>query len=384
MNFEFITAKRIIVKTNGLQDLVDISGDYGDNVLLVCRKDALATNHALEYLQQANKKVTTIFVKGEPTIEELRANVDLAKGKDIDVVIAIGGGSVIDMGKMIAGLLTNTNDVLDYLEVIGEGQPMTNPSIPFIAIPTTSGTGAEVTKNGVVSSKKHQVKVSLRSPFMMADVVLIDATLTLSLPKEVTASTGMDALTQVIEPYVSIKSNPITDALAKEGIQRIAQSLKTAYDDPNNIEARQDMAIGSLLDGLSLANAKLGAVHGFAAVLGGMYPINHGVVCAILLPHVMKANIEALREANQQHPLLQRYKDVACLLTNNSKAKAEDGVIFIKELNKHLNIPTLKQFNIPISDIDDIIEKAKNSSSIKGNPIELTSQQLKNILIQAQ
>ena len=380
MNFEFVTANRIIVKTNGLSDLEHLIQPYGERVLLVARRNAQATKDAQSYLENAQKSVEVIYVKGEPSLQQLSKNVDFARAGNFDVVVGIGGGSVIDMGKMIAALITNTKPIMDYLEVIGQAMPLTKQPKPYIAIPTTSGTGAEVTKNGVVSSAKHKVKVSLRSPMMFADIVIIDASLTLSLPRYVTASTGMDALTQNIEPYVSNQANPITDAFAKAGIQHIGRSLKRAYDEPTNLKAREAMALGSLMGGLALANAKLGAVHGFAAVLGGMYDINHGVVCALLLPHVMRANVDALQASDDQHPILKRYQEVAVLLTNNQNASIEDGIDFVFDLVKHCQIPSLASFNIPAADDAIIIEKAKNSSSMKGNPIMLTEVQLQSIL----
>ncbi len=383
MNFEFVTARKIIVKTNGLESIKKLASNYGKKALLVGRQNDETTNKAKTFLQEENMEVVEIFVKGEPTLEALNENTAIARKANVDVVIGIGGGSVIDMAKMISALITNTNDVLDYLEVIGKAMPLENAAKAFIAIPTTSGTGAEVTKNGVVSSKEHQVKVSLRSESMYADVVLLDAALTLSLPKHVTASTGMDALTQNIEPYVSIMANPITDAFAKEGIQKIASSIKIAYDNGSDLQARENMAIGSLMGGFALANAKLGAVHGFAGVLGGMYDINHGVICAMLLPHVMSANIQALHDNDPQHPTLKRFDHVAQLLTNKPNAKAKDGIDWVRNINEHFNMPTLRDLNVKKEDFDEIVEKSKNSSSMKGNPIALTSDQLRNILLNA-
>ncbi len=380
MNFEFETAKRIVVKTHGLAILEDLIKDFGKSVLVVGRKHAQATLDVITYLENAGCESQTLYVKGEPTLDQLTKNVDFARKHAFEVVVAVGGGSVIDMGKMISALITNTRDIIDYLEVIGKAMPLNERPTPFIAIPTTSGTGAEVTKNGVVSSPLDQVKVSLRSPMMFADLVIIDASLTLSLPAAITASTGMDALTQNIEPYVSNKANPITDAFAKEGIQRIGRSLQRAYDEPDNLRAREDMAMGSLMGGLALANAKLGAVHGFAAVLGGMYDINHGVVCALLLPHVMEANVKALKKDDPDHPILKRYQEVASFLTHNYNASIQDGIDFVFDLVKHTQIPSLAQFDIPAKDDEIIIQKAMRSSSMQGNPIALSEAELKTIL----
>lgn len=383
MNFDFMSPNRILVKTEGLQELGTLAKPFGNHALLVGRTKDVAAEDAQRYLEQAHIKVTRVFVKGEPTVDGLNQSLSIAKKNKIDFVVAIGGGSVIDSGKMLAALMTNEKDILDYVEVIGKGIPITNPSLPFIATPTTAGTGAEATKNGVLSFPEYNAKVSLRSPFMLADLVLLDPMLTLSVPKNVTASTGLDALTQVLEPYVSIHANPISDSFAKEGLTFIARSLKEAYDEPRNLQAREDMAIGSLFGGLALANAKLGAVHGFAGPLGGMYPIPHGVACAALLPSVVSANIKALQEIDTQHPILKRYTTIAQILTGNPKATAKDGVLWIQKLCKHMEIPTLRAYGIQIKDAETIIEKAKKSSSMKGNPVVLNDNQLKEILKQS-
>ena len=383
MKFEFMTANRIIVESGGISKLGELTKPFGSHVLLVCRSNSSSTDTAIRMLEQVGLKVTPAFVKGEPTIDALNQTLTIAKKNNVNVVVSVGGGSVLDTGKMIAALMTNEGDIMDYVEVIGKGVPLTKPSLPFIAVPTTSGTGAEVTKNGVVSSVKHRLKVSLRSPYMLADVVLIDPQLTISVPKDITASTGLDALTQVIEPYVSNQANPITDAVAIEGLKRIARSLKTAYDYPNDIQAREDMAIGSLFGGIALANAKLGAVHGFAGVIGGMFSIPHGIVCAQLLPYVVKANIHALKEREPQHPTLLKFDEIAKIVTGNPSATALDSVGWLEELRTYFEIPTLSTFDIHKEHFDDIVEKSKSSSSMKGNPIVLTDDELKNILKQA-
>ena len=239
-----------------------------------------------------------------------------------DLVISIGGGSVIDCGKATAALIPNEGDALDYLEVIGKGQKLQVAPLPFIALPTTAGTGAEVTKNAVLASYEHRVKVSLRDNRMLADIALVDPLLTHSMPPSVTASTGMDALAQVLEPYVSCQANPLTDALCVEGLRRAGRSLRRVYAEPDNAAARTDMALTSLLGGLALANAKLGAVHGFAGVLGGMYNAPHGAICATLLPPVIRANIKALAERQPDNPTLRRYEYAAQFILFDRAASA--------------------------------------------------------------
>ncbi|MDP2814403.1 MAG: iron-containing alcohol dehydrogenase [Erysipelotrichaceae bacterium] len=383
MKFEFMTASRIIVERDGLKQIGKLAKSFGQRVLLVGRLASDDTKRAIEYLNNESCIVTPVNVKGEPSVESINEILAISRKNQCEVVIAIGGGSVLDSGKTIAALMTNTNDIMDYLEVIGNGVAVSKKSLPFIAVPTTSGTGAEATKNATILSAEHKVKVSIRSPYMLPDVVLLDPQLTVSVPKDVTASTGLDALTQVLEPYVSKMANPITDAFAKEGLTRAARSLKKAYDQGDDIDAREDMAIASLFGGVALANAKLGAVHGFAGVLGGMYPIPHGVVCARLLPFVTRKNIEVLNARDANNPAVQRYGDVAKILTGNPNAEASDGVAWLEDLCKHLDVASLSQFGVKEEHFEEIISKSMNASSMKGNPIELTFDELKDILKQA-
>jgi alcohol dehydrogenase class IV len=378
-----MTASRIIVERDGLKQIGKLAKSFGQRVLLVGRLASDDTKRAIEYLNNEGCIVTPVNVKGEPSVESINEILAISRKNQCEVVIAIGGGSVLDSGKTIAALMTNTNDIMDYLEVIGNGVAVSKKSLPFIAVPTTSGTGAEATKNATILSAEHKVKVSIRSPYMLPDVVLLDPQLTVSVPKDVTASTGLDALTQVLEPYVSKMANPITDAFAKEGLTRAARSLKKAYDHGDDIDAREDMAIASLFGGVALANAKLGAVHGFAGVLGGMYPIPHGVVCARLLPFVTRKNIEVLNARDANNPAVKRYEDVAKLLTGNPDAKASDGVAWLEDLCKHLDVASLSHFGVKEEHFEEIINKSMNASSMKGNPIELTFDELKDILKQA-
>jgi alcohol dehydrogenase class IV len=383
MKFEFMTASRIIVERNGLKQIGKLAKSFGQRVLLVGRLASDDTKKAIEFLNSEGCIVTPVNVKGEPSVESINEILAVSRKNQCEVVIAIGGGSVLDSGKTIAALMTNTNDIMDYLEVIGNGVAVSKKSLPFIAVPTTSGTGAEATKNATILSAEHKVKVSIRSPYMLPDVVILDPQLTVSVPKDVTASTGLDALTQVLEPYVSKMANPITDAFAKEGLTRAARSLKKAYDQGDDIDAREDMAIASLFGGISLANAKLGAVHGFAGVLGGMFPIPHGVVCARLLPFVTRKNIEVLNARDPQNPAVKRYEDVAKILTGDPNAKAMDGVAWLEDLCKHLDVDSLSHFGVKEEYFEEIINKSMNASSMKGNPIELTFDELKDILQQA-
>jgi alcohol dehydrogenase class IV len=273
--------------------------------------------------------------------------------------------------------------VLDYLEVIGKGRTLSLPSLPVITVPTTAGTGTEVTRNAVVGSKGQRVKVSLRSPWMLPRLALVDPELTYQLPPAITASTGLDALTQLIEPYVCNTPSPLVDALCREGMQRAAGSLRKAYFQGDDQQARQNMSLASLFSGLALANAKLGAVHGFASVLGGMYPAPHGVICARLLPLVVETNIAALRDREAQHPVLDKYGEIACLLTGDPSAAPEDAVPWLQNLCAELQIPGLASYGLQSSEFPLIVEKSAQASSMKGNPLKLTPAEMESILERA-
>jgi alcohol dehydrogenase class IV len=354
----------------------------GGRPLVVTGKNTERAAPLLDLLKTTGMQPLTFGVPGEPTIEMTLERVQLARKKTCDVVIGMGGGSVIDAAKAIAALLTNTSDIMDYLEVIGQGQPLTEPSAACIAIPTTAGTGAEVTRNSVLASTEHRVKVSLRSPTMLPDLAVIDPELTYSMPPSLTASTGLDALTQILEPFVSLKSNPLTDALCREGLKRVARSLRQAFENGSDTAARQDMAIASLFGGLALANSKLGAVHGFAGTMGAMFSIPHGVVCARLLPHVMEVNVKALQRRGSLE-FLSRYDEVARLLTGKPDAGATDGIDWIHELCNALDVAPLFEFGITKAHFPEMIAGAKRASSMKGNPVELTDEELIEILRKA-
>jgi alcohol dehydrogenase class IV len=303
-----------------------------------------------------------------------------ARRDGCDHVIAFGGGSVIDAGKAVAALITNREPLVEYLEVVGRARPLEERSVPMIAIPTTAGTGAEVTRNAVLMVEEQRVKVSLRSSSMLPATAIVDPELTYSLPPDVTASTGLDALTQCLEPFVSSKANPITDAVAREGLRRAAGALRRAVRNGGDVEARRDMAVASLCGGLALANAKLGAVHGFAAPLGGMFPVPHGVACARLLAPVAEVNVRALRERMPASRALARYQEVARLVTGRADALAEDGAAWLAALVEELGVPRLGTYGVRATDVGGIVERAKGASSMQGNPVALSEEELSEAL----
>lgn len=380
MRFDFTTATRIVFGSGTLKEIGPVAKEFGQAALVVTGSKPERAAKLVELLGQCGIRSVSFAVPGEPELATVEQGVALAKQEHCDLVIAFGGGSAIDAGKAIAAMLANPGELLDYLEIIGRGQSITKPPAPFIAIPTTAGTGAEVTRNAVLASPTHHVKVSLRSPLMLPRVALVDPELTLGLPRAVTAASGLDALTQLIEPYLSCRANPITDALCLAGIGRAAHSLRRVFEHRDDLAAREDMALASLWSGMALANAGLGAVHGFAGPIGGMFPAPHGAVCAALLPHAMRINLRAVSERNPGSETLRKFTEVARVLTGNTNATAEDGVRWLAELVRDLQIPPLNRYGITPAHSAELVQKAAAASSMKGNPLPLTADELNEIL----
>lgn len=384
MRFEFATATRIVFGASTLRQIGPLAAEMGKRALVVTSREGTREAPLMDLLDQQGIAGVIYSVAGEPTVASAQQGAQRAQQAACDMVISIGGGSVMDTGKAIAALMNNTGDLLDYMEVIGQGKALMQPSAPFIAIPTTAGTGAEVTRNAVLASPEHRVKVSLRSPLMLPRLALIDPELTTSLPPEVTASTGLDALTQLVEPFVSVRANPMTDAFCREGIRRAARSLRRACEHGDDATAREDMSLASLFGGLALANAGLGAVHGFAGVIGGMFTAPHGAICARLLPHVMEINLRALEERLPESDALHRYDELAQIVTGNDQASALDGVAWARELCEALGIPPLASYGLTPDNWPGVIEKSSVASSMKGNPVQLTPEEMQEILVKAQ
>jgi alcohol dehydrogenase class IV len=372
--FEFATATRISFGAGVARDAAAAARSMGERPLVVTGASAERAAPLVRTLD-----ARTFAVAGEPTLDLVREGAEFARAEGRDMVIAIGGGSVIDTGKALAAMLTNPGDPFQYLEVIGRGQPIAKAAAPFIAIPTTAGTGSEVTRNAVLASPVHRVKASLRSPLMLPALAIVDPELTLSLPRRLTASTGLDALTQLIEPYVSVRANPMTDMICREGMRDAAASLERACIDGADLAARTAMSWASLLGGMALANAALGAVHGFAAPIGGMFDAAHGAVCVAVLPHAMEVNLRAVRERAPGGDALRRYETVARILTENAQATPEDGVDWIAAICRRLEIPPLSAYGVTAVDVAGLAAKAASASSMKGNPIVLTDRELAEI-----
>ena len=383
MRFEFATAGRIIFGPGTVAELGPLARAIGRRAFVVTGKDKIRHAGVIGDLEGAGLGCTLFGVPGEPTVGLVREGAALFRTSGCELLIAIGGGSAIDAGKAIAVLAANPGDVLDYLEVIGKAQPFPQPPFPMIAVPTTAGTGSEVTRNAVLGSPEHGVKASLRSPMMLPRIAIVDPQLTLGLPAAITASTGLDALTQLIEPYVSSRANPITDAICMDGLRAAWRNLIPACAFGSVAEARAGMSYASLLGGLALANAGLGVVHGFAAPIGGMFEAPHGAICAAILPYGMAANIRALRERDPESGALERYREIARVLTSNDQASAEEGAQWVKDLVWNLRIPKLAAYGIGEQHVEDIVAKAARSSSTKASPVELTADELKWVLEQA-
>jgi len=452
VSFELATATRILFGPGRLAETPGAIAALGARrALLVTGRSARHSAAFQEALGARGIAAVVFPVAGEPSVDLAREGVARALAERCDAVIAMGGGSALDCGKAIAALAANGGDPLDYLEVLGRGRPLTLPSLPFVAIPTTAGTGSEVTRNAVLGSREAQVKASLRSPLMLARLAVVDPDLLAGAPPFVLASSGLDALSQLVEPYLSARANPLTDALAREGICRSARSLRraclmseqaappdaspqrvgrravnergacggAAVDeraemseqaappdaspqrvgrravnergacaaqpltssrlDAPDAAAREDLALASLFGGLCLANAGLGAVHGFAAPVGGMFSAPHGAVCAALLAPALDVNLRALRARAPEHPATGRFRELAAWLTGRVDAAPEDGIAWIAELCRALHIPGLAHHGMTAADVPAVVSKAKAASSMRANPIALTDGELTEI-----
>ncbi len=383
-SFEFATATRVLFGPGRLAEAPEaVRALGGTRVLLVTGKNTSRARPLQEALERQGLAVHLFSVDGEPTVELAREGAARLAEGGCDAVVSLGGGSALDAGKALAALAANGGDPLDYLEVIGRGQPLTRPSLPFMAIPTTAGTGSEVTRNAVLGSKDAKAKASLRSPHMLPRVALVDPDLLSGAPAAVLASSGMDALSQLIEPFLSVRANPLTDALAREGMHRSARSLRRAVLDGADASAREDLALASLFGGLCLANSGLGAVHGFAAPAGGMFDAPHGAVCAALLPAVLDLNLRALKARAPGHPSTARFQELAARLTGRADARPEDAVAWVDSLRIALGIPGLGHYGLTEAQVPELVAKAKVASSMKANPLVLTDAELTEIALRS-
>jgi len=356
-----------------------LSGLGASRVLIVTGRTTSRADTLRSALREAGMSSVVFGVAAEPSIERVRAAVTLLAEVGCDAVLGFGGGSALDVAKSVAVLATSGTDPIDHLEVIGAGRPIEQPGLPCVAVPTTAGTGSEVTRNSVLSGGG--VKASLRSPLMLPRVALVDPDLLAGVPKTTIAASGMDALSQLIEPLLSRRANPFTDALARDGIRRSARSLHRAYregmEDPG---VREDLALASLFGGMCLANSGLGAVHGLAAAAGARLSAPHGAVCAAVLAATMDVNLRALRGRAPDHPALDRISEVATLLTGQPDAPPEDAIAWLRRLTAALSIPGLASYGLDQNEIAPVVMAAQKASSMRGNPIDLSDEEVGEIV----
>lgn len=372
--FDLALPPRISFGPGRAADVPEIVAGLGSRVLVVTGSTPARVESVIAPLRAGADVVEVFTVGAEPTVQDARSATAIGHALGAEVVVAIGGGSPIDLGKAVAMLLGNGGDPMDYIEVVGRGQPILRAPLPLVAVPTTAGTGAEVTANAVLSVKEHGVKASLRHPLMIPRHAIVDPALTMDCPPAVTAASGMDALTQCLEPYVSKRANRMTDSWARMGMMAAGRSLVAAYWDGSDAAARADMSLCSLLGGLSLANAKLGAVHGFAGVLGGMTDAPHGALCAALLGPVCEANL-----ARGDARLVGRFGHVAACLTGIPEATPEDGLHWIEHTRALFQIPGLSDYGLSAADTDVVVSRAARASSMQGNPVELSIDDLAEV-----
>lgn len=382
LGFQFMSAAQIRFG-RGIVDasLASSIAVFGHRALLVTGQSGI--RHAGAQAMVARLAPTqTVTIAGEPDLKTIEAAVLRARIARVDMVLAIGGGAVIDAGKAIAALIPTPHPALRYLEVVGEGRALDCASLPCVAIPTTAGTGAEVTKNAVIFVPEHKRKVSLRDEQMVPRLAVIDPSLCDGTGRAQTMMSGLDALTQVIEPYLCTRANPFTDALCRDAIPRAVSGLRRLSDafdrGGDDLLARDDMALASVIGGLALANAGLGAVHGLAGPAGGYLP-RHGLICARLLVPVLLAN-----EVRADAPALRtRFADLRAWLGDGFGVSSEMAFDALARFVDGQNLPRLAAAGLPEHSIAQIAEAAASSSSMKANPVDLTASDLTEILRQA-
>ena len=389
LDFNFASIPHIIFGAGKLNEIYDLIPNFGNNVLYVIGGSSLKNSGKWDEIESTMQKnnipFSSISVYGEPTPRFVDEAVNKFRNHNIDVIVGIGGGSVIDAGKAISAMLTKKNSIKDFLEGVGN-KTHDGKKIPYIAVPTTSGTGSEVTKNTVISEVGIEgFKKSLRHDNLIPNYAVIDPKLVISCPKSVSSSCGMDAFTQLLEGYVSPKSNLITDTFAMSGIKKMKDAIIPVCNEKgSDINLRSAMAYGALLSGIVLANAGLGIVHGFASSIGGLFEIPHGVVCGTLLAESTKANIKRLEELGSEvENYLLKYALVGALIDGRKCFEDIDIshycsilVDVLDNWTKKLNIDRLGQYGITSTDVDSIIDK----TSLKNNPVQLRREDLHEIL----
>ncbi|MFZ2287461.1 MAG: iron-containing alcohol dehydrogenase [Bacteroidales bacterium] len=383
--FHFTRLPRIYFGSGTISELPGIISNYGKSILLVTgARSFMASPHADLLLRQFESSGITfqhVTVRNEPSPETVDETVAKFRGREPEVVVSIGGGSVIDAGKAISAMLDKTGSVREYLEVVGD-KDHSGTRVPFIAVPTTSGTGSEATKNAVISKVgRDGFKRSLRHDNLVPDAAIVDPELTLDCPPEITAAAGMDCFTQLTEAYMSTKANEYTDALALQGISAIKRSLVRSYTHGDDTEARSDMSFAALTSGICLANAGLGAVHGLAGTVGALFGIPHGVVCGTLMASANAINVRELRKNRIGEAALAKYAVLGRIF---SDASVKDDNYFIDFFIDYLHaitflleLPVLSFYGLGRDDLKLICSQ----SDVKNNPLDLSGEKLEEIMM---
>ena len=383
-SFQFARVPKIYFKIGLISELPDIVKQYGNKIILVLGKKSFIQSCHAEILfhdfKTKNIEYHLVFITAEPSPDNIDEAVQRFNNEDIHLVAGIGGGSVIDAGKAISAMIYKSESVMDYLEGVGK-KDHPGTKLPFIAVPTTSGTGSEATKNAVIAQIGEKgFKKSLRHDNFVPDIALVDPELTLNCPPDITSASGMDCFTQLTESYLSDKSNEYTDALALEGLKAIKSSLIRSYTTGEDVEARSGMSFAALTSGICLANAGLGVVHGFASSIGGMYNIPHGLVCGTLMAISNEINIRELRRLKSSQGALKKYAILGKLFLDKKGKKDEfyidSFVDFLKKLTFEFKLQRLRKFGVEENDIEKICEKTE----IKNNPVKLAVKDLEEIL----
>jgi alcohol dehydrogenase class IV len=389
--FEVARLPEIRFGSGTFDTLPDLIRRYGDRVLLVTGSRSLRESPRwqmlVDGLRDSGIQWVHTVVDGEPSPQLVDHTVSAHRGERIDAVIGIGGGSVLDAAKAIAGLLQPGNSVLDHLEGVGRGLPYQGPATPFIAVPTTAGTGSEATKNAVLSQRGIDgYKKSFRDAQLVAEVAVVDPSLLASCPKALIAANGMDAFTQLLESYVSLRASPFTDALASSGMQAFRDGFWPAWTpgDPMAQQGYQKIAYASLCSGITLAQAGLGSVHGLASPLGAFFPIPHGVVCGTLVAAATRINIATLRDRDPNSPALRKYAEAGLLLGTQmyaTEAAAQDGLVeMLEDWTKRLSLPRLGEFGMSAEDIPRVVANSRGGS-MQTNPLVLSDEDLAELLL---
>ena len=378
--FDFSTAGRILFGPGVFEETSAWLPALGQRVLVVTGADPTRSDGLMALLAKGGCAVDRVSFGGEPSIAVVKGILERLRLFGADSVVGFGGGSPIDAAKAAAALATNPGEPTDYLEIVGRGQPLVVPPLPMVAIPTTAGTGAEVTRNAVLTVPEQHLKVSLRGPFLLPELALVDPRLAVGLPSRVTATTGMDALTQLAEAYVSGRANPISDGFALNGLYAARRNLRLAVRDGSDPQAREGMALAALMSGLALTSAGLGVVHAYASPIGGVFPISHGAICAALLPSALFVNLRACRERASDGEPLARFTRLARILTDDPQASPEAGAEWVRKLVADLGLGGLRKHGVTEDWWEDLGQSAGRSNSMKGNPIALIAKEMADVL----